>query len=92
VIGTMPGTAPRRASDAVVVVRPGDSLWRIARRLLSAGAPESDVAVMVDVLHAHNRHTIGPDADLIRPGQRLGVPPRAPVFPAPDPTTISEAP
>lgn len=50
-----------------VVVRPGDSLWRIADRELGAGTrwPE---------LYALNRDAIGPDPDLIQPALRLRLP------------------
>jgi LysM repeat protein len=48
------------------VVREGDTLWTIARRL----APGSDPRPIVDVLSAAN----GLDAGLIVPGQTLVVP------------------
>jgi hypothetical protein len=93
VAGAPVTTAPHRRGGPAVVVQPGDSLWRIARRMLPADAPDSTVAAVVETLHAHNRRTIGADPDLIRPGQRLGVPARALlVFPTLDPTTLSEAP
>jgi hypothetical protein len=59
------------AHGRVVVVEPGDSLWRIARGLLPAGASDADVAAAVSRLHAANRRTVGPDPDLLQPGQRL---------------------
>ena len=65
---------PDRAHGAaghVVVVEPGDSLWRIARAALPADAPEAEVADTVAHLYGANRRTIGPDPDLLRPGQRL---------------------
>lgn len=74
-----------------VVVRPGDSLWLIARRLLPEHAANDTVARVVAQLHALNRTAIGADPDLIRPGQRLEV--RAVGshdFPAP--TTLQEEP
>jgi nucleoid-associated protein YgaU len=57
-----------------VLVRPGDSLWRITERLLPASAS----VVEVDrgwrrIARANARHV--PDPDLIRPGTRLDVPP-----------------
>lgn len=70
--------APRPgAVEAVraVVVRPGDSLWRLAADLLGPGASDGDVVSLVIRLHHRNRGVIGPDADLLRPGQRLVVPP-----------------
>ncbi len=59
-----------------LVVRPGDSLWRIAERHLHSSASADEVAALVHRLHDRNRGVIGPDPDLIRPGQRLAVPPR----------------
>jgi hypothetical protein len=61
------GGAPRGSS---YVVRPGDSLWAIARDLL----PDADaaaIAAAVRRLHTTNRAVIGPDPDLLLPGQRL---------------------
>jgi LysM domain len=60
-----------------LVVRPGDSLWRIAEQRLHSSASTDEVATLVHRLHHLNRGVIGPDPDLIRPGQRLAVPPRA---------------
>jgi len=56
--------APPVAGEAVVLVRPGDTLWSIARRL----QPEGDVRPLVDRLAA--RAGGGP----LQPGQRLAVP------------------
>ena len=61
----------------VVVVRPGDSLWRIARAALPREVTDSEVAAAVGRLYAANRRTIGADADLITPGQRLRLGPPA---------------
>lgn len=82
--GAAPGTAldglplPDRLSGAaarpdgrVVVVQPGDSLWAIARALLPADASDPAVAAAVADLYAVNRRLIGPDPDLLQPGQRL---------------------
>jgi nucleoid-associated protein YgaU len=57
-----------------VVVRAGDSLWAIARRR-SPDASAGAIAATVRALHEHNAAVIGPDPDLIHPGQRLRVPP-----------------
>ena len=62
------------ASTGEVVVRPGDSLWRLADARLATTAPVGEVADLVDHLHRRNREVIGPDPDLIRPGQRLVIP------------------
>jgi len=59
------------------------SLWAIARAGLPHGAGDATVARAAAELHALNRRTIGPDPDLIRPGQHL-------VFPSP--STLSEEP
>lgn len=55
------------------VVRQGESLWLIARDLRPlAAAPE--LADLVRRLHHLNRGVIGPDPDVLQPGQRLSVP------------------
>lgn len=59
---------------AVVVVRPGDTLWDLARAGLPAGADDAAVAGRVREIHDANRAVIGPDPDLIRPHQRLRMP------------------
>jgi hypothetical protein len=61
---------------AALVVRPGDSLWRIAEQRLRPSATTREVAELVQGLHLRNRGVIGPDPDLIRPGQRLTAPPQ----------------
>jgi hypothetical protein len=75
--------ATHRSIGRAVVVGPGDSLWRIARRLLPGDAPDAEVATVVAGLYAVNHRTIGPDPDHLVPGQRLLVsepdtPPEAP--------------
>jgi len=60
----------------VHVVRPGESLWSIAHAR-APGATDAELARAVARWHAANRELIGPDPDLIRPGQRL-TPPGAP--------------
>lgn len=86
-----PRRQPTGPTPAVVIVRPGDSLWLIARRLLPGHAANADVAGVVARLHARNRTVIGADPDLIRPGQRLEVPTGA-SHDFPDPTTLLEEP
>lgn len=68
-----PVAAPSAAS-VVVVVRPGDTLWDIARRHLPRGATDAQVARAWPRWYAANRAVIGPDPALIRPGQRLRPP------------------
>lgn len=57
-----------------VEVRPGDSLWRLSERRAPARATTQDLARLVDRTYRANREVIGPDPDLIRPGQQLRVP------------------
>lgn len=75
--------------DPLVVVRSGDSLWRIARRILPADASDAAVSEAVARLYAANRVAIGTDPDLLRPGQRLAIGVRT-RFPAP-PTLQEES-
>ncbi|GAA1686422.1 hypothetical protein GCM10009765_39880 [Fodinicola feengrottensis] len=64
-----PATTPPRT----VVVRPGDSLWSIAAaRLQHPSRPA--IAVEWPRWWAANRQLIGPNPDIIRPGQRLRPP------------------
>lgn len=55
------------------VVQPGECLWSIVRDR-SPGLAESRVRVEVARWHRANRDVIGPDPDLIHPGQRLDPP------------------
>ena len=65
-----------------VVVEPGDSLWQIAHERLP-DATDAAVSRAVAATYAANRRSIGPDPDLLRPGQHL-------VFPSPP--NVSEEP
>lgn len=56
-----------------VVVRRGDSLWRLSDRCRPGSSP-ADLVALVGRAHHANRHVIGPDPDLIRPGQELLLP------------------
>jgi len=62
-----------RPADEVVVHR-GDTLWAIAARRLGPHASAAEIAAEWPRWFAANRHVVGGDPDLIRPGQRLRVP------------------
>lgn len=68
--------APRTSSvpDDVVTVRRGDSLWSLAARHLGPGASDREIALTWPQWYAANAELIGPDPDLIRPGQQLRIP------------------
>ncbi len=57
-----------------VVVRRGDTLWSIAARHLGEGATDAEVAAAWPRWYAANRAVVGPDPDLLRPGQVLHAP------------------
>jgi nucleoid-associated protein YgaU len=70
---------PDRAEDAgaldeQVVVRSGDTLWALAERGLPPKADEAAVTARWHRIYDLNRDRIGPDPDLIQPGQRLRLP------------------
>jgi hypothetical protein len=68
-LGQVHAQAPPR-----VVVQPGDTLWQLATNRLRPSPAGGEVAELVERFHRRNRELIGPDPDLIRPGQRLVVP------------------
>ena len=59
---------------AVLLIRPGDTLWAIAAHRLGPGASSAEIAAYVGALYRTNRATIGPDPDLLHPGQALRLP------------------
>lgn len=70
----LPLSAPRPPDGGqIVVVRPGDSLWRIAARLLPADATEAEIDRVCHRIYSANARRIGSDPDLIHPGTRLDV-------------------
>ncbi|MEU4603025.1 LysM peptidoglycan-binding domain-containing protein [Kribbella sp. NPDC023972] len=73
---------------ARVVVKPGDTLWSIAATELGPNATPEDVAARWPAWYAANRQLIGPDPDLILPGQVLRIP--APATGNPVPPTHQE--
>lgn len=65
-----------------VTVRPGDSLWAIAARHLAAHGLEAERAAVARLwprVYDANEGVLGTDPDLIRPGQRLWLPPVRPL-------------
>jgi hypothetical protein len=71
----LPDTAPQAdRSGSVRIVRPGDSLWRIASDALPPSASTSTICRRVETWYAANRAVIGPDPDLIFPGTELTQP------------------
>jgi nucleoid-associated protein YgaU len=68
------GRAASTPVTAVVTVRPGDTLWGLAAAALPATASDAAVDRTWRRWYAANQHTVGPDPDLLLPGQRL-VPP-----------------
>lgn len=70
-----PPAAPRPAGAAGGYrVRPGDTLWGIAARELGGQPPAAQVAARWPRWWQANRFVIGPDPDLILPGQPLRPP------------------
>lgn len=61
------------AVSTTVRVRPGDTLWGIARRVLPDEVPEATVAAAARSLYAGNRIVIGADPDRLHPGQILSI-------------------
>lgn len=62
-------------ADQVVVVR-GDSLWELAASELGPQATDREITERWHVVYHRNRAVIGPDPDLISPGQVLRLPHR----------------
>lgn len=70
-------TTPPTTAVRDYVVQRGDSLWSIAARHLGPDATTAQIAVAWPQWYAVNRQTVGPNPDVIRPGQRLTVPANA---------------
>ncbi|MGF7238125.1 MAG: LysM peptidoglycan-binding domain-containing protein [Frankia sp.] len=69
------GTGSSVADDsAEVVVHRGDSLWSIVARQLGPGATDEQIAAAWPAWWAANREVIGPNPNLILPGQVLRPP------------------
>ena len=69
-----PHRSPLTTAVDGVVVRPGESLWSIAARDLGPGAPDRAIARRWRAIYTANRHVVGPDPDVVEPGQRLHLP------------------
>ncbi|MEO9325971.1 hypothetical protein ABFT23_20925 [Nocardioides sp. C4-1] len=72
-----PGPASRRHAglrDDDIVVRAGDSLWRLSARRLGPRASTAEIAAETSALYERNRDVVGPDPDLVHPGDRLRPP------------------
>lgn len=63
---------------ATVVVRPGDTLWRLAATHLGKHPAELRIAAAWPRWYAANRAVIGSDPSLIQPGERLHTPQERP--------------
>lgn len=70
----LPDLPTPRQQMSQVVVRPGDSLWLIARHRLPPDATDNQIAALTARLATLNRSTIGADPDLIFPGMVLIAP------------------
>ncbi len=77
-VGTQAAVEPTTTVTDVpaqqITVRSGDCLWSLAATTLGTGATPGDIAEAVSAWHQTNRDVIGPDPDLIHPGQVLTVP------------------
>jgi hypothetical protein len=72
---TTPGPPLDPAPAAgTVLVKPGDSLWRITAQRLGPSASEQQIAVGWPYWYWANRRVIGRDPNLLRPGERLTMP------------------
>lgn len=74
-VGDLAPTAHRTAASMrTVTVAPGDSLWTLAAATLPAAAGDARVDRAWRSWYTANRRTIGPDPDVLLPGQRLTAP------------------
>lgn len=69
-----PPADPRGTRTGAVVVESGDSLWSIAEARLGRRPALTAVDASWRRWYAANRSTVGPDPDLLVPGQRLRPP------------------
>jgi hypothetical protein len=73
-VPVVPSTTSVAHPSSAIVVRPGDSLWRLAAERLPADAGDETITQTWHRLYAANRDVIGPDPDRLEPGQRLSRP------------------
>lgn len=73
-VPTITEAASAAAPAGSVEVRPGDTLWGLAARALGPGASDAAIAAEWPRWYAANAATIGPDPDVLQPGQVLVVP------------------
>jgi len=64
----------RACGGWIVTVRPGDTLWALAAARLPTGADDVRVDRAWHTWYSANRRVVGPDPNLLLPGQRLRVP------------------
>jgi hypothetical protein len=69
-------TPPPR--ETTVVVSPGDTLWDLAAQQLGPHSSIEETAAAWPAIYSLNREVIGPDPDVLEPGQRLVLPPAGP--------------
>lgn len=62
---------PSGRSREPVVVKSGDTLWDIVEEWLGEAASDAEILRAVGEWYKVNRDVIGPDPDLIQPGQKL---------------------
>ncbi len=72
------GHRPAGPRARTVVVRAGDCLWHLAAADLPPDASPTRVTARWQLNYRLNAGVIGPDPDLIHPGQRLVLPPDRP--------------
>lgn len=74
-LGTTPAASSLpEAGPRLVQIKRGDTLWSIASHQLGPSAGVSELTAAVDAWYDANKALIGPDPDLIFPGQKLTPP------------------
>lgn len=69
---------PTAEAAGIVTVQPGDCLWSIAASRLPLGASAAQIDSAWREWYATNRSVIGPDPNLVIPGQQLRAPQQTP--------------